>query len=335
VAGRLALQLLPAEQARLAEVRAVNPEAYDAYLKGILRYYRLTPADLDVALKYFELALEKDPAYALAYVGISLVWAARSQMAIVRPGEAAPKARAAALKAVELDDNLAEAHAALAAVWTWHDWNLAAAETEFRRAVSLNPNYPDAYASYSLYLTIVGRPKEAMQAIDRALALDPFNALFRSLYAVDLVFAGRDDDALAAARQAPDNRVALQAAWHAYSRKGMDKEAAAAAKSWIGFYGDRTVNGAYEQGRTRGGYKEGVKGAAEALIARSRTAAVLPSDIAQLYLVAGDTAHAMDWLERAFDDRDPNLPYLRLPIYDPLRTDPRFQALLRRMGLPA
>ena len=334
VAGQLALQLLPAEQARLADVQAVNPEAYEAYLKGILRYYRLTPADLDVALKYFELALEKDPTYALAYVGISLVWAGRSQMAIARPSEAAPKAKAAALRAIELDDNLAEAHAALAAVWTWHDWNLSAAEPEFKRAVSLSPNYPDAYASYSHYLNIVGRPKEAAQAIERALALDPFNTLFRSFYAIHLVFAGRYDEAVAAARQAPDNRMALKAAWSAYSRKGMEREAAAAARTFLRLYGDRSVDDAYDQGHSQGGYKEGIKRAAQALVARSRTAAVLPSDITQLYLEAGDTANAMGWLEKAFDYRDPNLPYLRLPIYAPLRTDPRFQALLRRMGLP-
>ena len=334
VAGQLALQLLPAEEAQLADVRAVNPEAYEAYLKGILRYYRLTPADLDVALKYFELALEKDPKYALAYVGISLVWAGRSQMAIALPSEAVPKAKAAALKAVDLDDNLAEAHAALAAVWTWHEWNLSAAEPEFKRAVSLNPSYPDAYAYYSHYLNIMGRPKEAMAAIDRALALDPLNTLSRSFYAIDLVFAGRYDEAIAAARQAPDNRVAQSAAWSAYSRKGMDKEAAEAAKNYLRLYGDRAVDDAYDRGHAQGGYKEGMKRAAEALVARSRTTSVLPSDIALLYLGAGETASAMDWLEKAFDYRDPNLPYLRLPAYDPLRSDPRFQSLARRLGLP-
>jgi tetratricopeptide (TPR) repeat protein len=334
VAGQLALQLLPAEEAQLADVRAVNPEAYEAYLKGILRYYRLTPADLDVALKYFELALEKDPKYALAYVGISLVWAGRSQMAIALPSEAAPKAKAAALKAVELDDNLAEAHAALAVVWTWHEWNLSAAEPEFKRAVSLNPSYPDAYAYYSHYLNICGRQKEAMAAIDRALALDPLNTLSRSFYAIDLVFAGRYDEAIAAARQAPDNRVALNAAWWALSLKGLPKEATAAAKAYLAFYSDRAIDEGLDQGLAQGGYQEATRRAAETLAARSRVSYVSPLDAATLYLDAGDKERAREWLGRAFEMRDPNVPYITVPFFARLRPDPRFQDLLRRIGLP-
>jgi tetratricopeptide (TPR) repeat protein len=180
----------------------------------------------------------------------------------------------------------------------------------------------------------MGRPKEALAAIARALVLDPLNSLVQSFYAMDLVFARRFDEAIAAARQAPDNPVALSAAWWAYSLTRADREAAEAARTYLRLHGDRTVDESFDRGYAQGGYQEGMKRAAQALAARLRTAPVLPSDVAQLFLQAGETATAMDWLDRAFEYRDPNLPYLGLPIYDPLRADPRFQSLVRRMGLP-
>jgi eukaryotic-like serine/threonine-protein kinase len=335
VAGALALKLLPAEQARLANVRTINPDAYEAYLKGLLRYYRLRPDDLDAALKYFELALEKEPGYALAYVGIASVWAGRSQMGYAPPSEAVPKARAAVLKAIELDDNLAEAHTQLATILTWSDFNLPGAEAEWKRALALNPNYPDAQAYYSHYLNIMGRPKEAMEAIERVLALDPLNPLFQSFYAMDLIYVRRYDEALAAARKAPDNPVAVNATWWAYSLKKMPKETYAAVKAYLQMsYSDKNVEDALDRGYAEGGYQEAVKRAAAALIARSRTAFVLPFDVAGLYVDAGERTLAVDWLEKAFDARDPNMPYLGNPFYESLRGEPRYQDLLRRIGLP-
>jgi hypothetical protein len=132
VAGALALRLLPAEEARLANVRAVDPEAYAAYLKGYQLWLRLTPADLDSAQRYCELALAKDPGYAPAQAGIALVWAGRSQMGITPPAGAVPRMKKAALEAVRLDDTLAEAHWALAGVMAWHlcDWAGAGQESE-------------------------------------------------------------------------------------------------------------------------------------------------------------------------------------------------------------
>ncbi len=200
VAGSLALTLLPAEQARLANVRAVNPDAYEAYLKGMQHWYKLTPGDIDAAQRYFEMALEKDPNYALAYVGIAMVWGGRQQMGVASPSEAAPKAKAAALKAVALDDTLAEVHFKLANVKAWSDWDWAGAEREFKRAIELNPNYPDARAYYSHLLNNMRRPDEAMAQIERAMELDPFNELFQAAYAVDLLYVRRYDEAIAQCR---------------------------------------------------------------------------------------------------------------------------------------
>ena len=142
VAKALALKLLPAEQARLATARTVNPEAYEAYLKGFQHWHKLTPGDLDAAQRYFELALAKDPNYALGYTGIARVWLGRRQMGFISPGEAAPKAKAAVMKALALDDTVAETHYTLAGFRTWSEWNWAGAEREFKRAIELNPSFP-------------------------------------------------------------------------------------------------------------------------------------------------------------------------------------------------
>jgi TolB-like protein len=339
VASSLALTLLPTEQARLSNVHAINPEAYEAYLKGLHHWYKLTPGDIDTSQRYFEQALEKDPNYAPAYAGVALVWIGRQQMGYTPPREAAPKAKAAALKAVELDDTLAEAHFVLATVEAWSDWNWAGAEAEFKRSIELNPSYPDARAYYSHLLNHLRRPKEAMPQIERAMELDPFNELFQTLYAVDLLYVHRYDEAIAQCRNAlrtvPDNPGTLSVLWWALSLKGMhNKEALAASKAAMASYGDRDVDKAFDRGYTEGGYSVAMRRAAEALAAHFRKSYANPSDIASLYLEAGDKAQALEWLEKGVEVRDPNMPYLGVPFYDSLRSDPRFQALLRRMNLP-
>jgi tetratricopeptide (TPR) repeat protein len=261
-------------------------------------------------------------------------------MGYTPPREAAPKAKAAALKAVELDDTLAEAHYVLAVVEAWSDWNWAGAEAEFKRAIELNPSYPDARAYYSHLLNHLRRPKEAMTQIERAMELDPFNELFQTLYAVDLLYVRRYDEAIAQCRNAlrtvPDNPATQSIFFWALSLKGMHKEALAAAKAYLNVcYRDRDVEEALNRGGAEGGYPVAMRRAAEALAAHFRKSYVNPTDIANLYLEAGEKAQALEWLEKGVELRDPNMPYLGVPFfYDRLRSDPRFQALLRRMNLP-
>jgi len=338
VAHSLALKLLPAEQARLANVRAVNPDAYDAYLKGLHHAYKLTPGDLENALKYFELALAKEPGYALAYTGISLAWACRNQMGISPSREAAPKALAAALKAVELDDSLAEAHNMLAGVKTWHVWDLPGAGPEYERAIALNPNLPDARAFYSHYLMHMRRPEEAMAQIGRAQELDPFNPMFQSFHAVDLLYMRRFDDAIAQARSTlraqPGAPVAFFVLYTSYYCQGKYDELVKLDREQ--FAGDPELKAAYEQGLAEGGYAGATGRIAPIFAARyGRTGAVLAMSVGWTFACAGERDRAFEWLEKAFEDRDPNLPYLGTPEWDALRPDPRFQSLLRRIGLPA
>jgi TolB-like protein/tetratricopeptide (TPR) repeat protein len=334
VAGSLALKLLPAEEGHLSAARRVDPEAYEAYLKGMHHWYKQTPLEIDAALQYFEMALKKDPNYALAHTGIAWIWVARNQNQLTPPGEALPRAKAAALKALELDGTLAQAHEVLASV-RFQEFDWAGAGLESERAIELNPNYPDVRAFYSHYLNIMRRPKEAMRQIERALELDPFNTLFQGLYAVDLVFVGRHDDAIATARNAlraqPDAEVARYALWAAFFCKGMSREALAEDKGR--YAADREVQEALERGDREGGYRGAAKRAAEALSARSRQTYVSPTEISRFYMAAGERDHAIEWLEKAFEVREPSLPYLASPEFDSLRSDPRFRDLARRMKL--
>jgi serine/threonine protein kinase len=337
VASALALALLPAEQARLAGARQVNAEAYEAYLKGVSYANRLTRADLDTALQYFELAAQNDSNSALAYVGIASVWSTRQQMQFVTPAEAAPRLKAAAAKALALDSTLPEVHLQLAVQYAWTDWNWAGAEREFQRAIELNSNYAEARAFYSHYLYIMKRPAEAMVQIDWARQLDPFSDLIHSLYGVTLQSARRFDEAIVqhrnALKTAPGSPLALRGLARSLEQLGMYEEALAAEKAYQTTRGDREALDALDRGYAQGGYRGAMRLAARTLAARPGQLA--PIDIALFYVRAGESDQALTWLERAYDAHHPDLPYMSsAPWYDTVRREPRFQALLRRMALP-
>jgi TolB-like protein/Tfp pilus assembly protein PilF len=339
VAGALALKLLPTEQARLANAPTVNPEAYDACLRGYHYYIFTTKADLDTAEKYFQMALAKDPNYALAYAGLSLVWACRQQIGYVPPAEAGPKAKEAAQKAVALDGSSAEAHYALADIMTWTDWNLKDADGEWKRSVELNPNYADSLAAYSHYLMIMGRPQEAMRQIERAVKLDPFNVMVITFYSVDLYMARRYDEAVVQALKArelqPGSPIPIFALLFVYAAKGMEKETLAVVREYIKIYGIADLDAALDRGFKQGGFQGAMKTLAEKLATPANQGLVLPTDVSFYFLVAGDKKNGLEWIERAYDVHDPSTPYLRFPIYDAIRSEPRFQALFRRLGLQA
>ncbi len=234
VAGTLAFKLLPAEQARLAGARAVNPEAYDAYLKGTQYWTRITRPDLDTAEHYFNLAQEKDPRFAPAAAGLAMVWTARQQMGFAAPSEAGPKAKSEARRALELDDTSAMAHFALATLLTYTDWDFPAAGREWSRAIELDPGDAIARANYSHYLMLVGRRNDAMTQIEAALKADPFNVIPRVFYGVDLVFLRRYEEALAAFREGlrmqPGEPVSIQGVWLTSARLGKEREAVESAR---------------------------------------------------------------------------------------------------------
>ena len=340
IAREIKVAVTPAEAARLASARPVNPEAYAAYLKGRFHWHKLTPEDLETAMKYFQLALEKDPNYALAYTGISVVWAVRGHTGLVPPREAWPKAKAAALKAIELDDTLAEAHAELASHRFYVEWDWSAAGRELQRAIELNPNYPEVHVWYSEFLIyFAGRWEEGMAEMERALELDPHNSFFQSLFGARFLVRRRYDDAIAqyqkVLRTDPNFPFAHRGLWAAFELKRMYEEALAEARRFFALRGDSEVAEALERGYTQGGYAGAMRLAAEKLAARSKLTYVQPTRIARLYLSAGEKDRALDWLEKAYQERNSHLVYINVvPGWDPLRDDPRFQDLLRRLNFP-
>ncbi len=337
VANALALKLLPAEQTRLANVRTVDPDAYDAYLKGVRAHRTLTRANLETAEQYFDTALKKDPTFALAWAGMSRVWTGRQQMSIVPSSEAAPKAKAAILRALALDEDTFEAQRALAGIMTWTDWDWPAAERAWNKMLALNPNDADALAAHSHFLIHMGRQKEAIAEAERAVALDPFNQKVLSFQAQVLLSARRYDEAIAAALAAqklqPDAPVARTALLGAYFGKGMLEEAYAVEMQHFG--GDSELKSALERGHAEDGYAGAERRLADVLAGRfGKPGGTGAFHMANLYIHAGDRARAVEWLERACELRDPNMPYIRGPQWDSVRADPRFQDLMRRVGLP-
>jgi len=337
VAGSLALELLPSEAARLASVRSVDAAAYEAYLKGSHSRLALTAGGLETAERYFNLALQIDPGYAAAWAGIARVWNGRGQMEITTPREAIRNSKEATLKALALDENEWEAHRALCGILTWGDWDWPAAERQWNRVLEINPNDGEALASYSHFLMNMGRTEEAMAQVERSLELDPFNLKLRSFYVVDLVYAHRYDDAIAEARDIlrlqPDAPVARRGLYYALFVKGMFDEALAEDRKE--FAGDRERTEALERGYAEAGYTGAQQRVADVRASQyGMPGGPAAYGIALRYLYAGNHDRALEWLERAYQDNDGNMPYLGLPIYDSVRSDPRFQDLVRRLNLP-
>jgi tetratricopeptide (TPR) repeat protein len=338
IADKVRAAVTPTERARLTSARPVNPEAYDACLKGGQHVLQITPQDYDMALRYYELALKIDPNYAPAYAGVSAYWSASGKVGFTAPREAGPKAKAAALKALELDNTLAAAHSSLALAKHFYEWDWVGAEREYKRSFELNPNDAGARATYSFYLINMKRPEEGMAEIQRALELDPLNTWLQAVYGDDLVFAGRDDEALVQYQKALRTSSGLTWAHLGLSgilfRKAKYEESWAETKAY--YAGDREMEDALTQGYAQSGYRGAMRRAADTLAARARKTYMLPSDVAGLYMMAGEKAQALAWLEKGLEMRDFGAPQYGLdPTFETLRSTPRFQEIVRRLNLPS
>ena len=342
IADNSKVEITAEEKDRLASSSQINPEAYDACLKGSYHIGRFTPMELRIALQYYELALQIDPNYAPAYVGIAAVWGDRYQMGLVERDEASPIMMEAIEKAFALDDTLADAYAVRAAILGWGEYDWEGAEKEYKRALELNPNLANAHAFLSHVLSYLGRTKEALPHIEKALELSPYDPGIHGLCAVALQYQRRYDDSLAAARTALEieagHPIAHFALQNAYILKGMYDEQLAHQKQRISHDPERAA--AFERGLKEGGYDGVQRAIADVLAARREKIgkAVIPdlraSSIAYRYLDAKEYDLTLDWLEKAYEDQDPTLPYITLPLYDPLRSYPRFQEILRKLNMP-
>lgn len=341
IAQKIDVVLTPEEKSRLAGAPRVRPEAYESYLRGMFHWYKLTPEDVQKTLQHLDEALSVDPDYAPAHSGIAAAWGAIHQMGVFQPAFARQKVKDAVEKALELDPELAQAHFTYGAYYTWCTWDWQKAEPSFQRAVELNPNFPDAYAFYSHYLSIVGRFDEAETQIRRALDLDPFNPLMRALYGVDLMIWKRTDDALEqfqmVLQTAPDHWLAVEQLRVIYHRRGMFEEALDSTKSLYETLGNPSVAEALDSGYEVGGYKTAMVCAGDALAEQAETTFIQPTQIAIFYGMADEVDKAADWLEKAFYIRDPDLPYLKYaPRFSTaVMENPRVKDIVRRMNYPA
>ena len=340
VAGAVRIKLMSPEQIHHAGPRRVNPEAYQAYLKG--RYYtsQWTEEGFKKASASFWEAIDLDPTYAPAYEGLAGVYSFLATWGLQPSTEAYPLAKAAALKALELDDGLAEAHAALGQIKLAFDWDWSGAEQELKRAIVLNLNSSTAHFCYGLLLTAMGRSDEAVRETRKALELDPLTPSMNVQLGWVLYYARRHDESIAQLRKtlelAPDFGYAnMELGWN-YAQKRMYPEAVMECQ--------KAVSLIPEDQATLGGC-----GAVYALAGRRRDALTLldrlkkvsarsyldPYNVAFVYDGLGDTDRTMDWLERAYREHSASLYCLRVEVFsDRVRSDTRFQDLLRRMNFP-
>ncbi len=339
IVNALKIEVLGEGEAPLVEAQTENPEAYEAYLKGNFHYWKLSPENIALALDYYQLALEKDPNYTLAYTGIAGVWGSRGVFGIVPPLEAFPKVKEAVLKALKLDDTLSEVHYSLAVFRFYFEWDWRGAEIEFQRAIELNPNNANIHLIYSSFLDMMGRPEEAITEIERSLELDPLNFFAQCVHGLHLFNWRQHDDAIThfrnTLRTEPNFPLAHEGLWVALHQKQMDEEALAEAKKYFEVQGDREVTEALERGYAEAGYPGAMSLAAKKLVERSKQTYIQRSQIARLYDHAGEKNRALEWLEKAYEEREPSLVDLNVWPQGTVRDDPRFQVLLRRMSFPA
>ena len=339
IAREIQVAVTPEETRRLASARRVNPEAYEAYLKGRFHEYRTSPEDSERALDYFNLALEKDPDYALAYTGIGDVWGAAGGFGLVPPRESVSKGKPAALKAVELDDTLAEGHEILGRYRFFYEWDWAAGERQFQRAIALSPNNPYLRLGYWSFLRVMKRPAEAMAQVERALELDPFSFFFQTLLGWQLLDGRRYDDAIEQFRKAlvtePNFLWSHWGLWSAFHQKRVTEDALAEAKRFFALLGSSEAAAAMERGYAESGYRGAMSLGAETLVAQAKVRYVQPTHIARLYAHDEQKDLALEWLEKGYEERYPFLVWLNEDLdWDSLRSDPRFQSLLRRLNFP-
>jgi tetratricopeptide (TPR) repeat protein len=294
---------------------------------------------LTTAVDHFNHAIEEDPSYAQAYSGLADAYALLGdwQYARMTPREALPRAKAAAIKALELDDTLGEAHTSLAFCLDGFDWDFEAGEREFRRAIELNPGYATGHHWYAWHLSLLGRNGEASTEMRRAVDLDPLSLIINADLAELVLIAHLYDDSIRQSRKTieldPNFGLAHNQLAQAYLQRQMHDEAIAELQKAVQLSGGSpTCRANLARAYAASGRRAEAVQLLSDLIGRSEPGNPHASEIAMIYAALGDRDHAMTWLERGYEERI-NPGVLLRPGFDPLRSDPRFQGLVRRMGL--
>ena len=338
IAKQIHVTLTPGQQTRLPAQAGLDPEAYEAYLKGRYYWNKRTGDGLQKALIYFQQAINKDPTYGAAYSGLADCNSGLAWHGLKSPAEALPKANAAALKAIEIEPQSAEAHASLGLVLT-HRWDWAGAEAEFKHALRLDPRYANAHHWYGDYLSIMGRHDEALLEARRALELDPLNLMIGTWVGRRYYLARKYELAIEQGR----NTVELDASFAAahlllgenYVQEGLHEQGLTELRTAASLSGNSPL---YLAQVAVAHASAGRKTEAFQIVAElqtiSSTRYVSPYGLAQIYSALSDKEQTFKWLQIAYDDRAVWMSYLAVdPVLDNYRSDQRFQDLLRRVRL--
>ena len=337
IAREIEIAVTAEDEARLDRGDRVDRVAFEEFLKGRHHLNQRTRDEIFLSLEHFQRSIDADPAFHLAHAA----WAEASILTgwyrWVAPGESFPQAKAAAERALALAPNSAEAHTMAAAVFMLWDWDYIAAEREFLRAIELNPGYPRAHHWYALFLNYATRYGEAIAEIRRARELDPQSTIIRTIEAVCYCQSGRYAEAIETAWEAlemtPDFPLALDMVTCGYLGLGKYEQAIAEARlAYQVTGGAAALAGLVEASYLGGRQREALEMLGE-LEDRAEREHVAATTMAVTYLVLGRNEKAMEWLERAYEERAWSLIFLRRRVYDPLRGDPRFRDLYRRVGL--
>jgi serine/threonine protein kinase/tetratricopeptide (TPR) repeat protein len=334
IADSLRLQFSAASGKRPGDHRTENLEVYNLYLKGRYYWNKRSLDDFRRSIEYFKQAIDLDPSYAPAYAGLADCYLMLEDRPI---SEVMPDAKAAVLKALELDSGLAEAYATLAWISLMYDWDLRAAMDNFKKALALNPNYATAHQWYGLFLLILGRGDEALQEVGRARQLDPLSIIISSAVGIVNLYTGRLDQAEKEVKKAlemnPEFAPArIMLSWIYEMRGDYDEALDLAIRGYTG-YGQRKVAEALEKGAKAGGHDGAMRALRDALLADPQEHASPMAIAANTSAKLGEYDRAFDLLEKALEGRESEMTFLRIdPTFEPVRDDPRFKDILRRMG---
>jgi len=340
IASEIRVNLSAQEQARLASTRPIDPEAYRLYLKGRYYWNKRSLEGFRKAIEYFQQATAKDPAYALAYVGLADTYTYFSFFDVVPPREAMPKAKAAAARALEIDNRLGEAHVSLGYVSYMYDWDWPAAGKHFEQALTLNPAYSRAHTFYPFYLSSLGRSEEALAVAKRSLDLDPASPAVNHSLAVQFYFARQFDQAIEQAHKTleldPNFAISYELLGEVYVSRGMYREGLSELEKYSALSRGRAMSLALlGYAHARLGERSQALRMLEQLEATSKERYTPAFSFAVVDAGLGEKDQAFAWLEKAYGERTSRLGYLKVePLWDPLRPDPRFADLVRRIGLP-
>jgi TolB-like protein/DNA-binding winged helix-turn-helix (wHTH) protein/Tfp pilus assembly protein PilF len=339
IVNEIRVNLTPEEQRLLANSKPVTAGAYEDYLKGRYYWNKRSEEGLRKAIEYFQAATEKEPHYALAFAGLADCYSIIGSAIIgdVPSQEVAPKARAAALKALELDQSLAEAQTSLATVRFNYDWDWKAASTGFQRAIELNPSYATAYQRYSLYLMAMGRTQESLTQMNRARDLEPLSISTNFSLGWRLYMARQYDPAIEQLRNTlemdPNFALARAVLGQAYEHKGAYPQAVDELQKAVGIsHNSPAMLGALGHARAVAGEKAEAEKIVAQMNESSKTRYVSPFYLAMVYAGLREDDNALSNLEKAYSDRSNAVIFLKVdPAFDALRSDSRFQSLVTRL----